>query len=95
MDRSRDQAFCAAPERVGALGGRIADRIRPPADARGRASFEDRDYPQAEYFLNALKAANEVNGKSLQEQGFENKALGQEIKRRRIEYIKNVGENNY
>ena len=42
MDRSRDQAFCAAPERVGALGGRIADRIRPPADARGRAALRGR-----------------------------------------------------
>jgi len=60
------------------------------ADARGRASFEDRDYPQAEYFLNALKVANEVDGKTLQEQGFENKALGQEIKKRRIENIKEM-----
>lgn len=58
------------------------------ADARGRAGYEDRDYPQSEYFQNALKAANEVNGKLLQEQGLEGKALGQEIKKQRIERIK-------
>lgn len=54
------------------------------ADARGRAGFEDREYPQAEYFQNALKAANEVNSKSLQEKGLEGKALGQEIKKQQV-----------
>ena len=61
------------------------------ADARGRAGFEDRDYPQSEFFKNALKAANEVNSKSLQEQGLEGKALGQEIKKQQIENIKKMG----
>jgi len=37
-----------------------------------------------------LKAANDVDGKSLQEQGLEGKALGQEIKKQRIENIKNI-----
>ena len=60
------------------------------ADARGRAGFEDRDYSQANYFQNALKAANEINGKSLQEQGLEGKALGQEIKKQRIQNIKKI-----
>jgi tRNA nucleotidyltransferase (CCA-adding enzyme) len=54
------------------------------ADARGRAGFEDREYPQAEYFQTALKAANEVNSKSLQEKGIEGKALGQEIKKQQV-----------
>ena len=58
------------------------------ADARGRAGFEDRDYPQAEYFQTALKVANEISGKSLEEKGLEGKALGQEIKKQRIERIK-------
>ena len=57
------------------------------ADARGRAGFEDRDYPQADFFLNAFKAAKEIDSRSLQEQGFEGKALGQEIKKRQIENI--------
>ena len=42
MARYRDQAVCAAPERLGALGGRIADRIRPPAYARGHAALRGR-----------------------------------------------------
>lgn len=58
------------------------------ADARGRAGLEDRDYPQAEYFMNALKAANDVDTKILQEQGIEGKALGEEIKKQRINNIK-------
>mgnify|MGYP005724566011 CR=1 FL=1 len=42
MARYRDQAVCAAPERLGALGGRVADRIRPPAYARGHAALRGR-----------------------------------------------------
>ncbi len=57
------------------------------ADARGRAGFEDRDYPQVEYFKNALAAANSVSTESLQEKGFEGKALGDEIKKQRINKI--------
>jgi tRNA nucleotidyltransferase (CCA-adding enzyme) len=60
------------------------------ADARGRGGFEDREYPQAEYFMNALNAANEVDSKILQEKGFEGKALGEEIKKQRIENIKKI-----
>ena len=60
------------------------------ADARGRAGFEDREYPQAAYFQNALTAANEVNSKSIQERGLEGKALGQEIKKQQIENIKKL-----
>jgi tRNA nucleotidyltransferase (CCA-adding enzyme) len=60
------------------------------ADARGRAGLEDRDYPQAEYFLKALNNAKEIDAGSLQEQGLEGKALGQEIKKQRIENIKKL-----
>jgi len=60
------------------------------ADARGRAGFEEREYSQAEYFQSALKAANEVDTKSLQDQGHEGKALGQEIKIQRIKNIRNI-----
>lgn len=60
------------------------------ADARGRAGFEDRDYPQAKYFMTALKTANEVDVKSLQEQGIEGKALGEEIKKQRVQNIKQM-----
>lgn len=57
------------------------------ADARGRAGFEDNDYPQSEFFKQALAAANEVDSQSLQEQGFEGKALGSEITKQRVEKI--------
>jgi tRNA nucleotidyltransferase (CCA-adding enzyme) len=60
------------------------------ADARGRASFEDRDYSQAQYFKEALKAANNVDIKKLQKQGVEGKVLGEAIKNQRIENIKQM-----
>jgi len=63
------------------------------ADARGRAGFEDREYPQAEYFQTALKVANEVDTSELQKQGLEGKALGQEIKKHQIEKIESIDKN--
>jgi tRNA nucleotidyltransferase (CCA-adding enzyme) len=60
------------------------------ADARGRAGFEDRDYPQAEYFSNALQAANDINTSKLQEQGLEGKAFGEEIQKLRVNNIKQL-----
>ena len=60
------------------------------ADARGRAGFEDRDYPQAVYFMNAFQAANEVETKTLQDQGFTGKDLGEEIKKQRIKNIEKL-----
>ena len=60
------------------------------ADARGRAGFEDREYPQTKYFQSALKAANEVDTSQLQKQGLEGKALGQEIKKQQIKNIKEM-----
>lgn len=61
------------------------------ADARGRAGFEDREYHQAEYFMNMFNAANEVDARSLKEKGFEGIALGEEIKKQRIANIKQIG----
>ena len=57
------------------------------ADARGRVGFEDRDYPQADYFQAALAAANEVNTSNIQAQGLQGKALGEAIKREQIASI--------
>ncbi|GJM05116.1 MAG: multifunctional CCA protein [marine bacterium B5-7] len=64
------------------------------ADARGRAGFEDREYPQSEYFQAALKVANEVDTSELQKQGLEGKALGQEIKQQQIKNIKEMQVNS-
>ena len=60
------------------------------ADARGRAGFEDKDYPQARFFMDAYNAAKEIDSSLLQKQGFEGKALGQEIKKRQVEKIKSL-----
>jgi len=59
------------------------------ADARGRTGFEDRAYPQADYFKQALDAANEVDTESLSQQGLEGKAMAEAIKIERINLINN------
>lgn len=58
------------------------------ADARGRTGFEDRAYPQADYFRQALAAANRVDTALLQEKGLTGKALGDAIRQERITKIK-------
>jgi len=57
------------------------------ADARGRTGFEDRDYPQADYFKKALEAANEIDTESLERQGLTGKAMGKAIKEARTSAI--------
>jgi tRNA nucleotidyltransferase (CCA-adding enzyme) len=57
------------------------------ADARGRTGFEDRAYPQADYFQQALDAANEVDTESLRQQGLEGKAMAEAIRVERINLI--------
>ncbi|RKZ46716.1 MAG: multifunctional CCA addition/repair protein [Gammaproteobacteria bacterium] len=57
------------------------------ADARGRTGFEDRAYPQADYFQQALDAANEVDTESLRQQGLEGRAMAEAIKIERINLI--------
>lgn len=60
------------------------------ADARGRAGFEDKDYPQADFFKQCLNAANEVETQPISEQGLKGKALGEEIKKQQIDKIKTI-----
>lgn len=54
------------------------------ADARGRTGFEERDYPQANYFRNALKACLNIDAKEISARGFIGKAFGDEIDRLRL-----------
>ena len=58
------------------------------ADARGRSGFEDKNYPQADYFRRARELASEINIDTLIKQGFEGEALGKEIKNQRIRVLK-------
>jgi tRNA nucleotidyltransferase (CCA-adding enzyme) len=54
------------------------------ADARGRTGFENRDYPQANYFRGALATCQGINAKEVSERGFIGKEFGDEINRLRL-----------
>jgi tRNA nucleotidyltransferase (CCA-adding enzyme) len=54
------------------------------ADARGRAGLEDRDYPQANYFRGAFKAANDVNIDDLKTGKLAGADIGKAIHERRF-----------
>ncbi|HYQ91777.1 MAG TPA: multifunctional CCA addition/repair protein [Candidatus Competibacteraceae bacterium] len=57
------------------------------ADARGRRGLEDRPYPQAARFRTAYQAATTVAIAPLLEQGLRGEALGQAIRRARLQAI--------
>jgi len=57
------------------------------ADARGRTGFENRTYPQADYFKNALNAANGINTESLNKLGLKGKAMAEAIRIERLSAI--------
>ena len=57
------------------------------ADARGRTGFEDRAYPQADYFQKLLEAANAIDTDSINQQGLNGKAMAESIKNERIKLI--------
>jgi tRNA nucleotidyltransferase (CCA-adding enzyme) len=62
------------------------------ADSRGRTGFENNDYPQAEYVLNAFKAAKQVNVSKFVEQGMTGKQIKEalsEARMKAIEALKN------
>lgn len=54
------------------------------ADARGRTGFENRAYPQADFFRTALKAAQTVDIAAIQQNGFNGKDFGDEVNRQRL-----------
>ena len=57
------------------------------ADSRGRPGYEELDYPQAAWLRRARAAAAEITGAMLVGTGFEGKALGDELARRRTQAI--------
>ena len=57
------------------------------ADARGRTGFENRAYPQAEYFKKALQVCQQIDATDISERGFTGKEFGDEINRLRLEKI--------
>jgi tRNA nucleotidyltransferase (CCA-adding enzyme) len=54
------------------------------ADARGRLGLENREYPQADYFLAARQVAHAVNVKPFVEKGLVGPAIAEAIRRERI-----------
>jgi len=64
------------------------------ADARGRTGFEGREYPQADFFREALRAAQTVDIAKIQAVGLIGKDFGNEVDRQRLQnlqLLKNSG----
>jgi tRNA nucleotidyltransferase (CCA-adding enzyme) len=57
------------------------------ADARGRTGFENRAYPQADFFRAALKATQAVDITAIQQGGFSGKNFGDEVNRQRLQNL--------
>ncbi len=57
------------------------------ADARGRAGWQDRDYPQADKFRAAYKAACTVDSATIQATGASGEAFGAALRAARVEAI--------
>ena len=64
------------------------------ADARGRTGFEDKDYPQAGYFRNAMQAAAGINIQSLVARGLQGEAMATAVRTLRITALKELMEVN-
>ena len=60
------------------------------ADARGRTGFEDRDYPQADYFERAWKEAGQVTADQVADADASGAEIGAEIDKMRLQAIKAV-----
>lgn len=60
------------------------------ADYRGRSEFQDRPYPQREFFQRAYQAANNVDIKTIVARGLQNEVLKNAIHEARVESIKSI-----
>ncbi|CBL46345.1 tRNA nucleotidyltransferase [gamma proteobacterium HdN1] len=61
------------------------------ADARGRTGYESEPYPQADYFYAAAANCRQIKASDIQDTlGFNGKALGEELRKRRIRKIEQV-----
>ena len=64
------------------------------ADSRGRRGFEERPYPQAQHFVDALMASNQIDTQVLINAGYSGKKLGDAIHQQRVSAVKNMRDNN-
>lgn len=63
------------------------------ADARGRTGYEDKDFPQGDYFRQALTVSKKVDVDELRNLGFENMALANKIKEVRTRSVSELKDN--
>jgi len=63
------------------------------ADARGRTGFENREYPQADLFRQALTATQAVDIASIQAAGLTGKDFGDEVNRQRLQNLVQLKHN--
>ncbi len=63
------------------------------ADARGRTGYENKDFPQGDYFRQTLKVAKNINIDELRSRGFENQALANKIREARVSAVKKLKNN--
>ena len=57
------------------------------ADARGRTGYENKGFPQGNFFRQALSVTKDIDIDKLRSLGFENMALANEIKKTRIKAV--------
>jgi tRNA nucleotidyltransferase (CCA-adding enzyme) len=57
------------------------------ADARGRPGYENKNFPQADFFRRAYNASKNIDITQLREQGYENMKLAEEIKKERVKKV--------
>ena len=57
------------------------------ADARGRTGYENKNFPQGEYFRQALSVTKDIDIDKLRSLGFDNMALANKIKETRIKAV--------
>jgi tRNA nucleotidyltransferase (CCA-adding enzyme) len=60
------------------------------ADARGRAGFETKPYPQAAFLRAALAAANTVQAKEVVTDGYSGRQVGEQLHVRRVRAVKQM-----
>lgn len=60
------------------------------ADIRGRAGMEKDPVPQSDHFRRLRQAANAISVQHIRDAGFEGKAIGEELHRRRVNAVKQV-----
>jgi len=63
------------------------------ADARGRPGYEDKNFPQGDYFRQTFTVTKNVDIRELRSLGFENIALANKIKEARIKAVAGLKKN--